>query len=96
MRRDWSKARAKIDDEGVCRVCESAQAPQAAHIVGRAYDPSDGKVRPVDVVPLCPNCHLEYDGRGLDLLPYLSYEEQAAAVEHLGIVRALHRLSGKR
>jgi hypothetical protein len=48
----------------------------------------------LDIVPLCPQHHREYDARTLDLLPYLTLAEQAAAVEHVGIVRALRRLSG--
>jgi hypothetical protein len=53
-------------------------------------------VRQEDVVPLCPSCHRAYDGRALDLLAYLTYEEQAAAAEHLGLLRAVHRTTGKR
>lgn len=94
MRRDWKAARAKVDDEAECRVCRSPYDLQAAHTVGRSYDPPSGKVRALDVVPLCPGCHMAYDGRRLDLLPHLTYAEQAAAVEHLGILRAAHRLSG--
>ena len=82
-----------MDRELECRVCRTGDSLQAAHIIGRKYDPPDGKVREQDVVPLCPTCHLEYDGRSLDLLPHLTYREQAAAVEHVGIVRALKRLS---
>lgn len=96
MRRNWTQARAKVDAEEVCRVCRSGVGVQAAHVVGRIYDPADGKVRPDDIVPLCPECHMKYDGRALDLLPYLTHEEQAAAVVHIGIVRALRRVSGKR
>jgi len=50
-------------------------------------------VRARDIVPLCRDHHTAYDARQLDLLPHLSYDEQAAAVEHLGIVRALKRLT---
>jgi len=92
-RRDWKAARAKCDAEEVCRVC-GRYGVEAANSIGRTHDPADGKVRPVDVIPLCPEHHREYDGRRLDLLPFMSYEEQAAAVEHVGIVRALRRLSG--
>lgn len=91
-RRDWKAARAKCDDEEVCRVC-GRYGVEAAHTIGRVNDPANGKVRPVDVVPLCPEHHREYDARQLNILPYLTYEEQAAAVEHVGIARALRRLT---
>lgn len=96
MRRDWKQARAKVDSEGQCRVCENGQDLQAAHTIGRKHDPPTGKVRPLDIVPLCVKCHMEYDGRRLNLLPYLSVEEQAAAVEHVGIISALRRLTNER
>ena len=92
-RRDWKDARAKCDAEGGCRVCDR-YGVEAAHTIGRTYDPAGGKVRALDIVPLCPQHHREYDARTLDLLPYLTLAEQAAAVEHVGIVRALRRLSG--
>lgn len=47
------------------------------------------------VVPLCQNCHLAYDAHKLDLLPYLTNEEQASAVAAVGIVRAVRRLTGE-
>lgn len=95
-RRDWKEARGKVDAESECRVCGSGEGLQAAHTIGRTHDPSNGKVRPVDIVPLCVKCHMEYDGRSLNLLPYLSHEEQAAAVEHVGIMSALRRLTNER
>jgi hypothetical protein len=96
VRRDWKAARAKVDSEGECRVCRNGLGLEAAHTIGRVHDPSNGKVRPVDIVPLCGTCHRRYDGRDLDLLPYLTHEEQAAAVEHVGIVGALRRISSDR
>ena len=94
-RRDWKAARAKVDDEGECRVCRTGIGLEAAHVIGRSYDPPTGKVRPVDIVPLCGPCHRNYDARSLDLLPYLTHEEQAAAVEHVGIIGALRRTGGR-
>lgn len=85
-----------MDKEAQCRVCGDGRDLQAAHTIGRVHDPAHGKVRPVDIVPLCPSCHRQYDGRTLDLLPYLSHAEQAAAVEHVGIIGALRRLSNER
>ena len=94
--RTWVDARAKVDDEEFCRVCKTGGGLQAAHTIGRIHDNDDGKVRPDDIVPLCPKCHMQYDAHALDLLPYLTMEEQAAAVSHVGIVGALRRLSGER
>jgi hypothetical protein len=91
VKRDWKQARAKCDGEGECRVC-GAPHPEAAHSVGRAHDPPSGKVRPQDIIPLCGKCHREYDGRRLSILAHVTYDEQAAAVEHLGLLRALQRL----
>lgn len=96
MRRSWKAAREKVDREGECRVCGGGHDLQSAHVIGRVYDPPDGKVRPVDIVPLCANCHQKYDARSLDLLPCLSHDEQAAAVGHVGIVAAYQRTTGER
>lgn len=97
MKRDWSAALEKVAREGECRVC-GAGRPEAAHTVGRRYDEKlltgNVRVRPQDVVPLCRVHHVAYDAHLLDLVPYLTREEQAAAVEHVGLVRALHRLAG--
>lgn len=107
MRRDWTAARAKVDSERCCRVCESRERVQAAHTIGRTHDSPgaelvDGKIRstlfvdPDDVVPLCERHHQAYDKRELDLLPFLTHVEQAAAVSHVGIISALRRLTGTR
>ena len=86
------------------------QRLEAAHVAGREFDGSfvdtiphadDGpdagvRVRGVDVVPLCQRHHAAYDARELDLLPYLTFAEQAAAVVHLGIVGAVRRISAAR
>lgn len=77
---------------------------QAAHTIARKHDEAveleDGTwaifVDPDDVIPLCVQCHYDYDHRKVSILEVLSYREQAAAVAHVGIVRALHRLSGTR
>lgn len=77
---------------------------QAAHTVARKYDEAyeleDGTwaifVDPDDIIPLCPSCHYAYDHRKVSVLEVLTLREQAAAVAHLGVVRALHRLSGQR
>jgi hypothetical protein len=92
--RFWPTALAKTISEGRCRVGPAGcDGPiETAHTIGRKYDAD--VVDPVDVVPLCRHHHTQYDARRLDLLPYLSHAEQAAAVSHVGIVRAYHRLTG--
>jgi hypothetical protein len=94
LRRDWSLARAKVENEGRCRVkdlhCDGDL--EAAHVVERSRD-AERVVQPCDVVPLCTFHHARYDARRISILAELTYEEQAAAVDKLGIVRALRRLT---
>lgn len=68
-KRDWTDARAKVEEEGCCRICKrSDRKLEAAHILGREHDEpkvkvgSDGKsftgsktlyVHPDRIVPLC-------------------------------------------
>lgn len=64
-RRDWTLARAKVDGEGVCRVCRTSHRVEAAHITGRTHDREDGLeylaltaggkllINPDRIVPLC-------------------------------------------
>jgi hypothetical protein len=47
------------------------------------YVPADA------IVPLCTDCHRAYDAHELNLLPYMTYAEQANAVFAVGMVRAL-------
>lgn len=97
-----NEARAKVEREGACRVCGApARACDAAHVWnrsqgGRAFDDPDA------VVPLCssfkggPGCHQRYDAHRLDLLPYLTTDEQVALVRAAGsIERARSRAIGK-
>ena len=92
MRRDWKAARAKVDREGCCRVCGIGGRLEAAHIIPRSLG---GEQREESIVPLCPACHRAYDGGRLDLLPYLTFEEQAEAVRVLGMSRAMRRISNE-
>lgn len=95
--------------EGRCRVCPEERGLQAAHVVGREHDAklseaeraelgteAERYVMAIDVVPLCERHHRLYDDRRLDLLPYLTIPEQAAAVGHVGIVSALRRICSAR
>ena len=107
--RDWSEARAKCDAEGRCRAAADSQFPcsgplQAAHVVFRGVDrvqegPRGGLrtvVDPLDIVPLCQIHHIAYDGHRFDLLPFLTVDEQAKAVGHMGLERARRRITGER
>lgn len=109
MKRDWDDAHGKVAAEGRCRVCGATDSVEAAHVVGRKHDQPIAHDHPViyvhpdDVVPLCGRtpdgrggCHVEYDRRDLDLLPYLTLAEQSRAAGHVGLVRALARTTGRR
>jgi 5-methylcytosine-specific restriction endonuclease McrA len=93
--------RAKVGEENRCRVCaipDSVKPLEAAHIIARAHARPglDWAEHEHNCVPLCRNCHSAYDFRELDLLPFLSREEQAHAVLLAGgIITALERLSGR-
>lgn len=64
-KRDWILARAKVDHEGVCRVCRTSHRIEAAHVIGREHDRDAGLnygrdaaggkllVNPDRIVPLC-------------------------------------------
>ena len=96
MTRDWSAITIEASDP--CRICGSQGRTERAHVSGRTYDQRTGKgrwkVHPLDCVPLCKPHHLAYDSGNLDLLGYLTVEEQARVVEHLlGIENARMRLA---
>jgi len=46
------------------------------------------------VIGLTRSSHRDYDAGELDILPYLTLEEQGHAVSHLGILGALKRTTG--
>lgn len=102
--RYWHGALEKVRREGRCRLCPEVFGLQAAHTLARKYDEAveleDGTwaifVDPDDVIPLCPTCHHDYDMRKVSILEVLSHREQASAVAHIGIVRAMQRLSAHR
>ena len=87
-RRDWREARAKCEEEQVCRVCRRVPSGmlgdrlEGAHIIERKHDGAE--VLAVDVVPLCTSDHLAFDGRKLDLLPFLTPDEQSAGTLRAG------------
>lgn len=97
--------RQKVDEENECRVCGApgaVTALQAAHVIARSQVSPGPAEDARNCVPLCPSCHRLYDvadsrtGRTLDLVPYLSKDEQAYAVELVGIEHAYARLVGGR
>lgn len=101
-KRDWGAARKKVEEEGVCRVCGTYEQVQAAHIIGRAADqPKEGNpgvlyVHPDSILPLCGElagvkCHPAYDRHELDILEFLTPEEQVQAVKDAGSIEAARR-----
>ena len=92
-KREWSAAHAKVEREGRCRVCRSLDSLDPAHVVPRSLGGEQGDLA---VIPLCRVCHTAYDSFRLDLIPFLTYEEQAEAVRVVGIERARRRLGGER
>lgn len=67
-----------------------------AHVIPRGMGGCDDALC---VVPLCRECHRAYDDGDLDLLPYLEprwRREVGHAVEHVGLVAALGRVTNAR
>lgn len=97
--RDWTEARAKVDWEGVCRSCgvnDREARLEAAHLVPRSrVAPGPGE-NPHNIVPLCRGCHIRFDAGALDLLPHLSFVEQAFMVALVGLEEAYRRATGER
>jgi hypothetical protein len=94
-RRDWAAARAKCDDEGRCRISDECKGHiEAAHVIGREHDrrvhlPGRREawwfeVDADSIVPMCRDHHQAYDDHELDLLPYLTPDEQVRAVADAG------------
>jgi 5-methylcytosine-specific restriction endonuclease McrA len=92
-RRDWREARQKVEDEGRCRVCRTSSGPiDAAHVIPRSLAPGVGtNMGAENIVPLCRECHVEYDQHRLDLLPVLTLPEQVAAVRQAGGIALAYR-----
>ena len=79
-----------------CLVCGAVTRVDPAHLVSRSMGGCDAADC---VVPLCRAHHRAYDQEGLDLVAFLEPHwraEVAHAVCHLGLMRALRHLSGKR
>lgn len=98
MNRDWKAAWAKVVDEGTCRVCDR-RATDPAHIIPRSRVSASASGPGEDarnIVPLCRLCHTAFDEGTLDLLPYLRRDEQAYAVELVGLFEAYRRTTNER
>src|SRR4029077_17011394 len=76
IERVWTGALEKGRREGRCRLCPEVFNLQAAHTIARKHDEAveleDGTwaifVDPDDVVPLCVQCHHDYDARRVSIL----------------------------
>jgi len=78
-----------------CLVCGRSDV-DPAHLVPRSRGGCD---HPECVVPLCRRCHRAFDDGRLDLLPYLEPHrraELAHALQHLGLLALLERLTAER
>ena len=80
-----------------CLVCGARDGVDPAHIAPRSRG---GCEHPNCVVALCRfRCHRAFDDGRLDLLPYLEprhRRELAHALQHLGLVELLERLTAER
>ena len=105
--RFWDDARAKVDEEGCCRICKRPPAPgrpiEAAHVLGREHDEpmvsrSTGEilrvlyVDPNRIFPACGpspgGCHGMAERKEINVLPYLTLEEELQAIRDAGSIEA--------
>lgn len=88
--RDWDEAIRKVRREAECRLCGVQRNLQAAHLAPRAHDKPKrfgSKVRhvaPDNILPMCASCHRRFDAHMVDVLEYLTVEEQVHVVRALG------------
>jgi len=79
-----------------CLVCGARDGADPAHLTPRSRGGCD---HPDCVVALCRfRCHRAFDDGRLDLLPYLEPHrlELAHALQHLGLIELLERLTAER
>ena len=91
MERDWATAREKVLAERACRVCGATGDLDPAHIIARSLG---GHEDPDNIVPLCRHCHTLFDHGRLNLLPFLTVEEQVRAVQLAGSIARAAKLLG--
>jgi hypothetical protein len=98
MKRDYTAGLEKVAEEGACRVCGTSSGKlDCAHVVPRSSSVSRPAEDPATSFPFVP-CQLPpglRPGR-LDLLPYLTFDEQAYAVELVGLEEARRYLTNER
>jgi hypothetical protein len=97
--RDWTDARAKVEEEGCCRICKRTDRPlEAAHVLGREHDEpkigANGRplktlyVDPDRIVPACgpfpEGCHGEIHSHQINVVHHLTMDEQLRAVRDAG------------
>ena len=90
MRRDWRAAVAKKEREGCCRVCGTTRELECAHIVPRSQVTVGGE-DPRNIIILCAPCHRAQHAGRLELLGYLTYEEQGYVASLVGLYEAMRR-----
>lgn len=92
MKRDWTEAKKKCVTEGRCRVCKRAPSQQhpltPAHLVHRGMG---GDMSADNIVPLCIVHHSAFDKHKLDILPYLTTDEQVTMVRLSGSIESARR-----
>lgn len=98
--RNWDAAIDKCRNEGECRVCHVQRGLDCCHLAPRKHDKPKhvGQkrlfVHPDNCIPLCAHDHYEFDAGQLDVLEYLTLDEQLHVVRVLGgIERARMRLA---
>jgi hypothetical protein len=77
-----------------CVVCGSDNRVDPGHVIPKSLGGCDSALC---VIPLDRRCHRAYDRGELDLLPYLEpgwRPQLAHAVEHVGLIGALRRVTG--
>jgi predicted restriction endonuclease len=101
-RRDWTEARAKVDDEAQCRVCGKHEGVryvdangmwsrvrlEAAHLWQRSQG---GTENPNNIVPLCQDCHRLLDAHRLNIGHVLTDEENAELTRQAGSIGSAYR-----
>jgi predicted restriction endonuclease len=92
MKRNWTDAKEKVKNEGMCRVCGNSEILDPAHIIPRSLG---GDMNAANIIPLCRTCHSEYDAHRLDILPFLKRAEEERAVMLIGIARAYRIITGE-
>lgn len=97
MKRNWDAAWDKVEAEGACRFCGRTDLKlDPAHIIPRSRVSPGAGERAENIVPLCRSHHAAYDQSKLDILSVLTRDEQAYAVELVGLFEAYRRITGER